>query len=157
MARQLRIEYPGAWYHVTSRGNERGSIFRLDKDRTRFLKTVAESAELFRVEVHCYVLMSNHFHFLLRTLESNLSRFMQRFNTAYTRYFNLRHRRSGHLYQGRYKAIVVEADEYLLEVSRYLHLNPVKLKKNRLLQQLILKGTNVNVDCTFFSPPCIDL
>ena len=129
MARPLRIEYPGAWYHVTSRGSERGEIFRDDRDRVRFLEALKESIERFKVEVHCYVLMSNHFHFLLRTREANLSRFMQRFNTAYTAYYNLRHRRRGHLYQGRFKAIVVEADEYLKELSRYLHLNPVRLKK----------------------------
>ncbi|MCX6356878.1 MAG: transposase [Candidatus Aureabacteria bacterium] len=133
MARPLRIEYPGAWYHVTSRGNGRGKIFRDDKDRKRFLEALEESIERFKVEVHCYVLMSNHFHFLLRTLEANLSRFMQRFNTAYTTYYNLRHHRAGHLYQGRFKAIVVEADEYLKELSRYLHLNPVRLKKYKEL------------------------
>jgi len=144
MARPLRIEYPGAWYHVTSRGNERGEIFRDDKDRKRFLEALQESVERFRVEVHCYVLMSNHFHFLLRTLEANLSRFMQRFNTAYTTYYNLRHHRAGHLYQGRFKTVVVEADEYLKELSRYLHLNPVRLKKHKELtieeKGKILKG-----------------
>jgi REP element-mobilizing transposase RayT len=129
MARPLRIEYAGAWYHVTSRGNERREIFRDDKDRMRFLEALRESIERFKVEVHCYVLMSNHFHFLLRTREANLSRFMQRFNTAYTVYYNLRYHRAGHLYQGRFKAVVVEADEYLKELSRYLHLNPVQLKK----------------------------
>jgi putative transposase len=133
MARQLRIEYPGAWYHVTSRGNERGEIYKDDKDRIRFLGALEESSERYKVEVHCYVLMSNHFHLLLRIRESNLSRFMQRFNTAYTTYYNLRHHRAGHLYQGRFKAIVVEADEYLKELSRYLHLNPVRLKKYKQL------------------------
>ena len=133
MARPLRIEYPGMWYHVTSRGNERGEIFRDDKDRMRFLEALEESIEQYKVEVHCYVLMSNHFHFLLRTREANLSRFMQRFNTAYTAYYNLRHHRAGHLYQGRFKAVVVEADEYLKELSRYLHLNPVRLKRYKEL------------------------
>jgi len=128
MARPLRIEYPGAWYHVTCRGNERASIYRDDDDRRRFLQVLEESAETFAVEVHCYVLMSNHFHFLLKTPEANLSRFMQRFNTAYIAYYNIRHHRSGHLYQGRFKAIVVEADAYLLELSRYIHLNPVRVR-----------------------------
>jgi putative transposase len=82
MARSLRIEYPDAWYHVTCRGNERASIYRDDDDWERFLKVLGESAEAFNVEVHCYVLMSNRFHFLLKTPEGNLSRFMQRFNTA---------------------------------------------------------------------------
>ncbi len=127
MARSLRIQYPGAWYHVTCRGNERAPIYQDGRDKKRFLKTLEESVEIFHVEVHCYTLMSNHFHFLLKTPEANLSRFMQRFNTAYTTYYNLRHHRSGHLYQGRYKSILVEADEYLLELSRYIHLNPVRV------------------------------
>lgn len=131
MARPLRIEYPGAWYHVTCRGNQRIKIFEDDKDRRRFLKVLGESVEIFNVKVHCYVLMSNHFHFLLKTPEENLGRFMQRFNTAYITYYNLRHHKSGHLYQGRYKSLLVEADEYLLELSRYIHLNPVRLKKYR--------------------------
>lgn len=131
MVRPLRIEYPGAWYHVACRGNQRLKIFWDDKDRTRFLKALKESVEAFNVEVHCYVRLDNHFHFLLRTPEANLGRFMQRFNTAYITYYNLRHHRSGHLYQGRYKAILVEADEYLLELSRYIHLNPVRFKKYR--------------------------
>ncbi|MEE9122460.1 MAG: transposase [Syntrophobacteria bacterium] len=84
MARPLRIQYPGAWYHVTCRGNERGPIYQDDKDKKRFLTTLEESVEAFHVEVHCYTLMSNHFHFLLKSPEANLSRFMQRFNTAYT-------------------------------------------------------------------------
>ena len=131
MVRPLRVEYPGAWYHVACRGNQRGRIFDDEKDRLRFLKALAESVESFNVEVHCYVLLDNHFHLLLRTPEANLGRFMQRFNTAYITYYNLRHHKSGHLYQGRYKAILVEADEYLLELSRYIHLNPVRFKKYR--------------------------
>ncbi|MDY7029361.1 MAG: transposase [Spirochaetota bacterium] len=131
MARPLRVEYEGAWYHITTRGNERGRIFRDDRDRKKFIDILRASALLYQVEVHCYVLMSNHFHLLLKTVLANLSRFMQRFNTTYTMYYNTKHGRSGHLYEGRYKAIVVEADEYLLQVSRYLHLNPVKIKVHR--------------------------
>lgn len=129
MARPIRIEYPGAWYHITCRGNERRSIFADDQDRETFLKILCESLELYKVELHSYVLMSNHFHLVVNTLEANLQKFMQRFNTSYTVYYNLTHKRSGHLYQGRYKAILVEADEYLLELSRYVHLNPVRIKK----------------------------
>ncbi|MDP8275777.1 MAG: transposase [Candidatus Euphemobacter frigidus] len=129
MVRPLRIEYPNAWYHVTGRGVARSPIFKDDKDRLRFLEALRESVEAFNVEVHCYVLMSNHFHFLLKTPETNLSRFMQRFNTAYSTYFNLRHHRAGHLYQGRFKGLLVEADEYLQELSRYIHLNPVRIKR----------------------------
>ena len=129
MARPLRIEYPGAYYHVTCRGNERREIFADDRDRKRFLEILAESKEIYGVEVHGYVVMANHFHLLVMTPEANLQKFMHRFNTSYTVHYNRRHRRSGHLYQGRYKAILVDADNYLLELSRYLHLNPVRLKR----------------------------
>jgi REP element-mobilizing transposase RayT len=112
MARPLRIEYPGAFYHVTCRGNERREIFADDRDRKRFLEILAESKEIYGVEVHGYVVMANHFHLMVMTPEANLQKFMQRFNTSYTVYFNRRHRRSGHLYQGRYKAILVDADNY---------------------------------------------
>lgn len=129
MVRPLRIEYPNAWYHVTCRGNQRMLIFTDDQDRCKFLDSLIESLETFQVELHCYAIMKNHFHFLLRTPEANLGRFMHRFNTAYITYYNLRHQRSGHLYQGRYKAILIEADRYLLTLSRYIHLNPVKIKE----------------------------
>lgn len=99
------------WYRVTSRGNERRGIFRDDNDRIRSLNALQESIEQFNVEVRCYALMSNHFYFLLRTREANLNRFMKRSNTAYTTYYNFRHHRAEHLYQGRFKAVVVEADE----------------------------------------------
>ena len=116
-----------------SRGVARSAIFKDDKDRLRFLKALGESVEAFNVEVHGYVLMSNHFHFLLKTPDANLSRFVQRFNTAYSTYFNLRHHRVGHLYQGRFKGLLVEADEYLEELSRYIHLNPVRITKHSRL------------------------
>ena len=129
MARPLRIEYSGAWYHVTSRGNERNVIFKDDNDRIKFIIILKKSLEIFKVQLHGYVLMDNHFHLILNTPLGNLSRFGQRFNTAYTVYYNRRHKRPGHLYQGRYKAILVEKDNYLLELSRYIHLNPVKIKR----------------------------
>ncbi len=129
MTRPIRIEYPDAWYHVTSRGNERQNIFRDDRDRRKFLVILADNLDRFQVELHGYALMSNHFHLLLKTPDANLKRFMQRFNTTYTVYFNRRHNRNGHLYQGRYKAILVQADTYLLELSRYLHLNPIRIHK----------------------------
>ena len=129
MARPLRIEYPGAWYHVTCRGNEKKNIFRNDTDRDKLLEILSGNLKLYRIELHAYVLMQNHFHLLLMTPEANLRRFMQRFNTTYTVYFNRRHHRSGHLFQGRYKAILIDRDEYLLEVSRYIHLNPIRIKE----------------------------
>ena len=134
MARPLRIQYPGAWYHVTSRGNERRDIFSDDADRCRWLEILGESASIYGVEIHAYVLMSNHFHLVVHTPQANLNRFMQRFNTTYTVYFNRRHSRSGHLFQGRYKALLVDADSYLLELSRYVHLNPVRVKRNASLR-----------------------
>jgi len=133
MARQIRIEYAGAWYHITCRGNERRRIFGDEADREKLLEQLAESQALYEVEVHAYVLMTNHFHLLIKTTYPNLQKFMQRFNTSYTMYYNRKYNRSGHLYQGRYKAILVEADEYLLELSRYIHLNPVKIRKNSKL------------------------
>lgn len=129
MARPLRIEYPGAWYHFTCRGNARSCIFNDKHDRKEFLKILRSSLEKYSVKLHGYVLMNNHFHFLLHTPFGNLTRFAQRFNTTYTVYYNRRHKRVGHLYQGRYKAILVQKESYLLELIRYLHLNPVKIQK----------------------------
>jgi REP element-mobilizing transposase RayT len=128
MARPLRIDYPGSWHHVTSRGNERKNIFRDDRDRLKFLEILTDNLDRYHVQLHGYVLMANHFHLLLKSMEGNLKHFMQRFNTSYTVYFNRRHHRIGHLFQGRYKAILVQADAYLLELSRYIHLNPVRIR-----------------------------
>lgn len=131
MARQLRIEYPGAMYHITSRGNKRREIFCDDSDYEKFLKIINNGTDFFKVEVMAYCLMPNHFHFLLRTKKGNLSRFMQWVNVSYTRYFNHKYKRAGHLMQGRYKSIIVGSEEYFLVLSRYIHLNPVKIKKNK--------------------------
>lgn len=129
MVRPLRVDYPDAWHHVTCRGNEKKKIFSDDRDRKKFLDLLLKSTNLYNIDIPAYVLMHNHFHILLKTLEGNLKSFMQRFNTAYTMYYNRRHKRVGHLYQGRYKAILIDADSYLLELSRYVHLNPVRIKK----------------------------
>ena len=129
MARPIRIEYPGAFYHVTCRGNERRIIFRDDADRYTFLDILGASLETFETLLHAYVLMGNHFHLIIETHKANLGKLMHRFNTAYTVYYNRRHNRNGHLYQGRYKAILIDADEYLLELSRYVHLNPVRIRQ----------------------------
>ncbi len=129
MARALRIQYPGAFYHVTCRGNAQKAIFDDDSDRLRFVKLLAESLELYQVILYVYVLMDNHFHLVIQTQRANLSEFMRRFNICYTGWFNHRHKRCGHLYQGRYHALLVDADNYLLEVSRYGHLNPARIKK----------------------------
>lgn len=129
MARPLRIEYAGAFYHVMSRGNERKAVFEGPRDRERFLSYLESATERYGAIVHVYCLMHNHYHLLLETPLGNLSKIMQHINGAYTTYFNNARGRSGHLLQGRYKAILVEADEYATEVSRYIHLNPVRSGK----------------------------
>ena len=129
MARPLRIQYPGAVYHVTCRGNERRNIFVDDEDRAKFLRILSQSLNIYSVKLHAYVLMGNHFHLLAETPLGNLGEFMRHFNITYTSYFNRRRRRVGHLYQGRYKSILVEKEAYLSVLSRYIHLNPIRLKR----------------------------
>jgi REP element-mobilizing transposase RayT len=130
MARPLRIEYAGAHYHVTSRGNERKAIFRGDEDREKFLELLGRAVEEFALRLHSYVLMSNHYHLLVETPKANLNRALRYLNGVYTQTFNRRHQRVGHLFQGRYKAILVDKESYLLELSRYVHLNPWRLRKS---------------------------
>lgn len=125
MARKLRIQYEGAIYHVTVRGVERRRIFEDDDDRRRFLSRLGEGLEEHGVRPYLFCLMSNHVHLLVETPQANLSAFMHQLQTAYTVYFNLRHRRVGHLMQGRFGAEPVEGGAYLLKLSRYIHLNPV--------------------------------
>ena len=127
MARALRIQYPGALYHVTNRGNERRALFRDDVDRKAFLQILSQSLATYRVVLHSFVLMENHWHILAQTPLGNLAEFMRHFNITYTSHYNRRHQRVGHLYQGRYKSFLVEADAYLSQVSRYIHLNPVNV------------------------------
>ena len=128
MARPLRIEFENAIYHLTARGNERRPVFRADGDRKQFLTLLARSCERFEVSLLVLVLMGNHFHLVGQTHRGNLSRWMHWLMVSYTTWFNWRHDRSGHLFQGRYKSFLVEEGEYLLELSRYLHLNPVRGK-----------------------------
>jgi len=135
MSRPLRIQYPDAYYHVTCRGNEQRKIFRDVEDRKEFLRLLARSAEIYEVQVLAYALMSNHFHLLLCTPKGNLSDFMRHFNISYTGSFNRKYKRSGHLYQGRYKAFLIDKDNYLLEVSRYIHLNPLRMKSKESLNK----------------------
>ena len=126
MARPLRIEYPGAFYHITSRGNERGTIFRTQKDYERFLGYLESATDRYGARIHCFCLMSNHYHLLLETPRGNLHAILHHLNTSYTNYLNARMGRVGHLFQGRYRSILVEKDAYALELSRYIHLNPVR-------------------------------
>jgi REP element-mobilizing transposase RayT len=131
MARPIRVEYEGAAYHVTSRGNERKSIFRDDTDRSRFLTTLGECCERFGVVVDAYCLMPNHYHLLVRTPRANLSRAVGWLQTTYCIRFNRRHGRSGHLVQGRFKAHLIDADAYAKRLVRYVHLNPVRPRDRR--------------------------
>ena len=128
MARPLRIQFPGAYYHITCRGIERRSIYADDKDRYKFLALLAVSLETYQVFLYAYILMRNHFHLLIQTRKANCSEFMRHFNICYTGWFNWRHKRCGNLYQGRYMAFLIDADNYVLEVSRYLHLNIVRVR-----------------------------
>lgn len=128
MARPLRIQYPGAYYHVTVRGNARQDIFFDLRDHKTFLKILTQSLDIHNVSLLSYICMTNHAHMLVMTPDGNLSQFMHHFNGSYTSWFNHRHQRVGHLYQGRYKAFLIDADNYLLEVSRYIHLNPIRIE-----------------------------
>jgi len=144
MARHLRVEYPGAIYHVTCRmlgdsRTDRTFLFQDNADRVRFLDRLADRVEQYHVRLYQFVLMTNHFHLVFETPEANCSKFMHSLSTAYTVYYNLRHGRHGHLLDGRYKAKLVDGDEYLLALSRYVHLNPVHVGtlKNRSIQERI--------------------
>jgi putative transposase len=120
MARPLRIEYPGAVYHITSRGNEKKPIYKDDQDRESFLFALDKVNKRYHWLCPAYCLMDNHFHLLIETLEGNLSLGMRQLNGVYTQAFNKRHGRVGHLFQGRYKAILIQKDSHLLEVCRYV-------------------------------------
>jgi REP element-mobilizing transposase RayT len=126
MSRPLRIEVSGAYYHVTSRGDRREAIYEDDEDRKSFLEIFRDVVEAFEWRCHAYCLMSNHYHLFVETAHGNLSKGMRQLNGVYTQWSNRRHRRSGHLFQGRYKGILVDTDGYLLELSRYIVLNPVR-------------------------------
>ncbi len=128
MARPLRIAYPGAVYHVTSRGNARQRIVRDDNDRKRFIQTLADMVEQYGVLCHTWVLMNNHYHLLVETPHANLSPAIRHLNGVYTQAFNRRHGRVGHLFQGRFNAILVDRESYLLGLCRYVVLNPVRAK-----------------------------
>lgn len=126
MARPLRIEFAGALYHVTSRGDRREDIYEDDVDRQSFLAVLGDVAARFNWVCHAYCLMSNHYHLLIETPNANLSQGMRQLNGVFTQASNRRHGRTGHLFQGRFKAILVDRDAYLLEVTRYIVLNPVR-------------------------------
>jgi putative transposase len=126
MSRPLRLDHAGALWHVTSRGNERREVFRDDDDRREFLRLLGRTVELFGWKLHAWVLMGNHFHLLVGTPEATLSRGMRQLNGDYAGHFNRRHGRDGHVFQGRFKAVLVQRESHLLEVARYVVRNPVR-------------------------------
>ena len=126
MSRPLRILYAGAFYHVTARGNEKKSIFKNDRDYEKFLSYIEAAVERYGAVINAYYLMSNHYHLLVQTPRANLPEVMKYINGSYTSYINTKRQSVGHLFQGRYKAILIDADSYAQELSRYIHLNPVR-------------------------------
>lgn len=126
MARPLRLEFPDAVYHLTARGNARQPVYRDAADQHRFLELLGAVCDRFNWRCHAYCLMGNHYHLVIETPEANLARGMRQLNGVYTQAFNRRHRKVGHLFQGRYTAILVDKDQYLLELARYVVLNPVR-------------------------------
>jgi len=126
MSRPLRIEYENAFYHVMNRGRGRENTFLSDDDFTYFLYCIEQANLRFNIEVHSYCLMTNHYHLLIKTPDANLGRAMKHINGLYTQYFNRTHNTDGTLFRGRYKAVLVDADNYLLHVSRYIHRNPIE-------------------------------
>ncbi|MDN3514963.1 MAG: transposase [Candidatus Brocadia sp.] len=117
MSRPWRIEFEGAHYHILSRGNEQRNIFRDNNDRMLFLDILGKTSERFEVEVYAYVLMDNHYHLLLKTNKPNISQSMQWLGTTYTHRYNIKHKRIGHLFQGRFKSFLIENDQYLMKMS----------------------------------------
>jgi len=126
MARPLRIEYDGAWYHVINRGQERRKTFLQESDYLSFLSLLKEISEIYFIEIHAFSLMPNHYHLLVHTPQAGLSLPMKYLNGVYTQLFNKKHKRDGALFRGRYKAIIVDTYDYLTELVRYIHQNPVK-------------------------------
>jgi len=126
MARPLRLEFAGALYHVTSRGNRQEAIYEIDSDREGFLSILSDACKTYNWVCHAYCLMDNHYHLLIETPDANLSKGMRQLNGRYTQNFNRAHHHVGHVFQGRYKAILIDRNSYLLEVSRYIVLNPVR-------------------------------
>ncbi len=135
MARPLRLEFAGALYHVTSRGDRREAIYETDEDRESYLSLLGEVCEIYHWHCHAYCLMTNHYHLLIETLEGNLSKGMRQLNGVYTQHFNRANSRVGHVFQGRYQAILVDKDRYLSELARYIVLNPVRAKMVRAAKE----------------------
>lgn len=155
MARPLRIEFPGAVYHVTARGDRREEIYRDDTDRRTHLAVLGAAMKRFNAELLAYCLMGNHFHLVLHTRRANLSRAMQYVNGIYTQRFNKRHALVGHLFQGRFKAILVDRDAYLVALCRYVERNPVAAKLVKRPQDWLWSSCRAHLGLTV-CPPWLD-
>ncbi|MFH1777795.1 MAG: transposase [Candidatus Omnitrophota bacterium] len=123
-----RLQGENCCYYITSRGDGRKDIYKTETDYLKFPEYIQKGKERYQFYLYAYVLMTNHYHLLIETTQANISRIMQYLNTSYTTYYNVKKKKSGHLFQGRYKSILVEKDNYFLELSRYIHLNPVRAK-----------------------------
>lgn len=128
MARPYRLQSQDCFYHITSRGDDRKKIFLSEGDYQKFLEYISYAKAKYKFHVYAYCLMTNHYHLLLETTQANISKIMHYLNGSYTTYYNIKRKRSGHVFQGRFKSIVVDKDNYFQELSRYIHLNPVKAK-----------------------------
>ena len=128
MSRPYRLQSEDCFYHITSRGDDRKRIFLSERDYHKFIEYISYAKAKYKFHVYAYCLMPNHYHLLLETTQANISKIMHYLNGSYTMYYNIKRKRSGHLFQGRFKSIVVDKDSYFQELSRYIHLNPVKAK-----------------------------
>jgi putative transposase len=146
MARPLRIEYPGAWYHVMNRGASHRRTFVDENDRKDFLNLLVETSDIFTMQIHAYCLLDNHYHLLIHTPQGNISRSMRHLNGIYTQRFNRRHGTDGSIFRGRFKAILIDADSYLLEVMRYIHLNPVRASIVEAPEQYLWSSHNAYLE-----------
>lgn len=135
MARALRIYFEGAWYHVMNRGINRENIFFNDTQRQQFLRLLGEATETYGIEIHAYCLMTNHYHLIVHTPRGNISEAMKYINSKYASFVNFTIKRDGPLFRGRFKAIIISADDYLIQLSRYIHLNPLEAKIIKILHQ----------------------
>ncbi|MCK9554341.1 transposase [bacterium] len=135
MARPCRLQAENCFYHITSRGNDRKNVFLSDYDFEKFLEYLLQAKDKYKFNLYAYCLMSNHYHLFIEILQPNLSKIMQYLNTAYTVYYNKKHNKTGHLFQGRYKSLLVDEDNYFMELTRYIHLNPVRAKMVDLPQK----------------------
>ena len=147
MSRPLRIEFEGAWYHVMNRGANHQAIFYNDSNRLTFLKLLEDISLKFQAEIHAFCLMSNHYHILMRTIRANLQKIMRHLDGVYTLRFNRAEERDGPLFRGRYKSILIDSDEYLLQVWRYIHLNPIEANICKNLNEYHWSSYSAYVEC----------